>query len=64
MELLNYEYLLDSHVSRDKDNYRSELSSDPMVIQLDVVINGIYTRWWFIATSDKSYYIHLSLTKY
>lgn len=41
-----------------------KLSFDLMVIQLDIVINGIYTKGWLIAASDKSYYIHLSLAKY
>lgn len=41
-----------------------KLSFDTMVIQLDIVINGIYTKGSFIAASDKSYYVHLSLTKY
>lgn len=41
-----------------------KLSSDPMVIQLDVVINGIYMKGWFIAASDKYYFVHLSLAKY
>lgn len=41
-----------------------KLSFDPMVIQLDIVINGIYTKGWFIATSGKSYYVHLSLAKH
>lgn len=41
-----------------------KLSFDPIVIQLDIVINGIYTKGWFIAASDKSYYVHLSLAKY
>lgn len=41
-----------------------KLSSDPMVILLDIPINGIYTKGWFITASDKSYYAHLSLAKY
>lgn len=41
-----------------------KLSLDPMVIQLDIMINGIYTQGWLIAASDKSYYVHLSLGEY
>lgn len=41
-----------------------KVSFDPMVMQLDIVINGIYTKEWFIVASDKSSYVHLSLAKY
>lgn len=41
-----------------------KLSFDPMVIQLDIVINGIYTQGQLIAASDKSSCVHLLLVKY
>lgn len=41
-----------------------KLSFDPMIIQPDIVINGIYTIGWLIAASDESCYVHLSLAKY
>lgn len=41
-----------------------KLSFNPTLTQFDTVINVIYTKEWFIAAFDKSYYVHLSLTKY